>query len=124
MHVRTDVPYCASCYQARPGQPHVDFDAAYDGPVLDAAAAMQIDDLVICHVCLGGAARLLGYVLDEDRPRLQQVEAEKVALRERAQAAESGAGEGAHGAGRRSATAWAGTPAEGAASCGLAVRCR
>jgi hypothetical protein len=89
MHVRTDVPYCASCYQARPGQPHVDFDAAYDGPVLDAAAAMQIDDLVICHVCLGGAARLLGYVLDEDRPRLQQVEAEKVALRERAQAAET-----------------------------------
>lgn len=89
MILRTDVPYCSSCYQAKPGQPHIDFEAAWDGPVLDAAAAAQIDDLVICADCLDGAARLLGYTRDEDRIRVEQVEAEKVALRERAQAAEA-----------------------------------
>lgn len=53
--------YCAACFQAKPGTAHVDFGAAYDGPVLaDAAGVRQsIDDMVVCAECVREAARVL-----------------------------------------------------------------
>lgn len=51
--------YCASCYQAEPVR-YVDFEAAYDGPVIPGAPAhVAIDDLVICENCLNEAFMLL-----------------------------------------------------------------
>jgi hypothetical protein len=83
-------PWCASCYQQNLEQRHVDFDAAYDGPVLegvDAAVKPQIDDLVVCESCLAEAARLLGWETvdtsrerERDRLTIQRVEAEKTAI--------------------------------------------
>jgi hypothetical protein len=59
-------PACASCFSQRPDAPHVDFGAYYDGPVLDGAKHMQIDDLVICEQCLTEAASLVGLTRQED----------------------------------------------------------
>jgi hypothetical protein len=53
--------YCAACFQAKPGSPHVDFGSAYDGPVLvdDAGVRQSIDDLVVCESCVRDATRVL-----------------------------------------------------------------
>lgn len=61
MHI-TQGAHCASCYGQYEKRKLVDFDAAYDGPVLDDDAhRVTIDDLVVCEECLGSAARLLGW---------------------------------------------------------------
>jgi hypothetical protein len=54
--------YCSACFGARPGEKHIDFEAAYDGPVInsDAGIKVAIDDLVICEKCLIAAASLIG----------------------------------------------------------------
>lgn len=54
-------PFCASCLQAGPEKRYVDFDAAYDGPVmtLPDGRKQPIDDLVICEGCLQEAFDLL-----------------------------------------------------------------
>jgi predicted Rdx family selenoprotein len=54
-------PFCASCFQAGSDKRYVDFDAAYDGPVLELPDGRKqtIDDLVICETCLAEAFRLL-----------------------------------------------------------------
>jgi hypothetical protein len=52
-------PYCASCFQQEAVR-YVDFEAAYDGPVIPGSPAnIPIDDLVICEKCLGTAFNLL-----------------------------------------------------------------
>lgn len=51
-------PYCASCFQ-RPKGRCVDFEAAYDGPVIPGSPHIPVDDLVICEDCLGEAFALL-----------------------------------------------------------------
>lgn len=59
-------PYCAACYQAKPGETHVDFGAATDGPMLPALDGVvgvvghSVDDVVICATCIGHAAKLIG----------------------------------------------------------------
>lgn len=56
-------PACASCYGQYPERLHVDFGAAFDGPVLfgkEGATQAQVDELVICDECLRAAAALLG----------------------------------------------------------------
>jgi hypothetical protein len=53
-------PACASCFSQQPDMPHVDFGAYFDGPVLDGAKHIQVDDLVICEQCLTEAASILG----------------------------------------------------------------
>lgn len=62
----TDVApaYCASCFDQKPGMLHVDFGAAFDGPVIDSGNGMKqcIDDLIVCADCLDTAARLAGYL--------------------------------------------------------------
>lgn len=52
-------PYCASCFNAV-DEPHVDFEAAYDGPVIPGTPVpVPVDDLVICESCLEEAFNLL-----------------------------------------------------------------
>jgi len=50
--------YCASCYQQDPVR-YVDFEAAYDGPVIPGSPRVTVDDLIICENCLGSAFALL-----------------------------------------------------------------
>lgn len=60
----TAPPHCAGCYDQKPGERHVDMEAAYDGPVIAGAdpnhPSTQIDDLVLCEGCIREAARLVG----------------------------------------------------------------
>lgn len=65
----TETPaYCSACFSQNPQLRHVDFDAAWDGPVLDHESGIKqvIDDLILCEECIGAAARLLGYVPASD----------------------------------------------------------
>lgn len=83
----TDMPpYCASCAQQKPGELYIDFDSAFDGPVLNRedGIAMQIDDLIICAACLREAANLLGLVdPDETAETLEKARRELLQLRDR-----------------------------------------
>lgn len=52
-------PYCASCFQKPEGR-CVDFEAAYDGPVVPGTPEpVPVDDLIICESCLGEAFALI-----------------------------------------------------------------
>jgi hypothetical protein len=51
-------PYCASCFNKPEGR-CVDFEAAYDGPVIPGAVATPVDDLIICEDCLKEAFDVL-----------------------------------------------------------------
>ena len=55
-------PHCSSCFQAKPQMEHVDFGAAWDGPVVPGEGVVQhvIDDLIICRRCLEEAGLLIG----------------------------------------------------------------
>ena len=59
-------PHCSGCFQQKPEQTHVDFGAAYDGPVVPAlegsvgVVGHVIEDLILCEDCLGTAAALVG----------------------------------------------------------------
>jgi hypothetical protein len=53
--------HCSSCFSAKPTQAHVDFGAAWDGPVIGEGVTMHvIDDLIICSDCLVRAGTLIG----------------------------------------------------------------
>jgi hypothetical protein len=54
-------PFCSACFQAGPEKRYIDFDAAYDGPVItmEDGRKQPIDDLVICEECLQAAFDLL-----------------------------------------------------------------
>lgn len=63
--------HCAACYGAYTDRRHVDFEASYDGPIVEGGYAgedgrvethipVSIDDLIICDKCLTDAARLIG----------------------------------------------------------------
>lgn len=56
--------YCAACHGQYPKRKHVDFEAYYDGPVINEEnnIKMGIDDLVLCEECLSNAAMLIGMV--------------------------------------------------------------
>jgi hypothetical protein len=57
---------CSSCFGQYTGRRHVDFGAAWDGPMVppDQSVAggtmVSVDDLVICEECLRFAATLIG----------------------------------------------------------------
>jgi hypothetical protein len=58
---------CSSCGGQYVDRQHVDFNAAWDGPVMDTSQVagmvrVSIDELVICDECLRAAAKLLGLV--------------------------------------------------------------
>lgn len=54
----TRPPYCAACFQ-HPEEDCIDFEAAYDGPVIPGSPTMTVDDLIICKSCLTAAATML-----------------------------------------------------------------
>lgn len=73
--------HCSSCFVQKPDARHVDFDAAWDGPVInegdkDSPAFVSIDELIICEDCLRDAGALV-----ELRPA-GRVEQERDELRE------------------------------------------
>jgi hypothetical protein len=62
---------CSACYLAQPELRHVDFEAAWDGPMFPDGVAnadgeiadhvpVSIDDLIICEHCLCAAAAHVG----------------------------------------------------------------
>jgi hypothetical protein len=52
-------PFCACCFQPPQGR-SVDFEAAYDGPVIPGTPEpIPVDDLVICENCLQEAFVIL-----------------------------------------------------------------
>lgn len=59
--------FCAACHGRPEGARYIDFEAYYDGPVINEdGIKLTIDDLVICDQCLGAAARLIGFVEASD----------------------------------------------------------
>lgn len=90
-------PYCAACYQAKPGETHVDFGAATDGPMLaplEGAVGVighSVDDIVICSTCIAEAARLVGLEnAAELREQLDAANATNDTLHERLDSQRSG----------------------------------
>jgi hypothetical protein len=71
--------HCASCYNQQPQMVHVDFMAAYDGPVIPGSPPVSIDDLVVCEICVKAAGRVLG-MKEADEP--SEVEKLKEQLKE------------------------------------------
>jgi hypothetical protein len=62
---------CSACHLSQPNLRHVDFQAAYDGPMFPGGVAgadgeitdavpVSIDDLIICERCLCAAAAHVG----------------------------------------------------------------
>jgi hypothetical protein len=68
MKLASSITYCASCHGQYLDRKHVDFDAYYDGPVIDTAGDIKvsIDDLIICDECLKNAGALVGLFPAED----------------------------------------------------------
>ena len=56
----TTPAYCTSCYTQDTSLRHVDFEAAYDGPVIPGTPEpVPVDDLVICERCIAEAFDIL-----------------------------------------------------------------
>jgi hypothetical protein len=63
MKLAERVTYCAACHGQYLERDHVDFEAYYDGPVIegtDHGYVMTVDDLIICDKCLSDAGKLVG----------------------------------------------------------------
>lgn len=65
--------YCSCCFEQKPGAVHVDYQVAWDGPVINEdGLRVPIDDLYLCQGCIEeGYAKLrqrLGY---KEIPRLK-----------------------------------------------------
>lgn len=66
----TPPPFCAACHCQNGELRHVDFEAYYDGPVMEGVSYKQpIDDLIICENCLQAAATLVGMVNNKQMRR-------------------------------------------------------
>jgi len=73
-------PFCACCFQ-RPQGRCVDFEAAYDGPVIPGTPEpVPVDDLIICEDCLAEAFTILDpQGLKETIAELEQIVTDQVA---------------------------------------------
>ena len=87
----TAPPHCSGCFAQKPAESHVDFESAWDGPVLQAhgggQSAVAIDDLILCETCLRSAGALLPDVETDDevaalRERLADLEAKHATVSE------------------------------------------
>ena len=78
---------CAGCHGQHPDRSHVDFRAAIDGPVINAADPRvgRIDWVVLCEKCVTRAFELL----PEQRLERENLQRTIDQLRERAEAAEN-----------------------------------
>ncbi len=66
---------CSACFGQYVDRLHVDFSAAFDGPVLygkDGSTLAAVDELVICDECMRAAAKVLG--LEEPGDMVDQIE--------------------------------------------------
>lgn len=75
--------YCSSCFQQKPQERHIDFEAYWDGPVIDGSVKVAIDDLVLCAKCVEDAAKLLGYTAgaeDKLEAKAEEIKALKAKL--------------------------------------------
>lgn len=81
IHLTTTPPVvCSSCGGQYPHRRHVDFGAAWDGPMISLGSEEQgiighsVDDLIVCEDCLKDAAELVGFgdvtALEESRRAL------------------------------------------------------
>lgn len=79
MRLADPIPsHCSACFQQFPGVRHVDFEVAYDGPVIPGSPPVAIDDLIVCEPCLTSAGRVLGLVRDDEVvARAEQAEADR-----------------------------------------------
>lgn len=68
MRVADTPPHaCSACFQSKPQMTHVDFEVAWDGPVIEGGMRVNdelvshvpqpIDDLVVCKDCLADAVQ-------------------------------------------------------------------
>lgn len=85
---QTTPPYCAACFSHPDGR-SVDFEAAYDGPVIPGSPeAIPVDDLVICERCLSEAFAILDpQGLQETIRELEQVvrdQADEISAKDKA----------------------------------------
>lgn len=72
-------PYCSSCFGQYPDRQHVDFEAYWDGPVINGSVKVAIDDLIVCENCVKRAAELLGMTEGaEDKLAKQRSEIERL----------------------------------------------
>ncbi len=72
--------HCSSCFGQYVDRRHVDFEAAWDGPVIHDGVMtdegvtnripVSIDELVICEECLTHGAKLLGLKDGQENVRL------------------------------------------------------
>lgn len=65
MKLRDTPPtYCSACFNQNVELQHVDFEAYWDGPVLDMEGSIKvpIDDLVLCETCLSAGAMIIGMI--------------------------------------------------------------
>lgn len=76
-------PYCSVCFGSVPDRRFVDFEVAWDGPVLGATAehhGQPIDDLIVCESCLKIAFQVLD--LDQNSEAIERLETELVEARD------------------------------------------
>jgi hypothetical protein len=68
MKIADSITYCSSCHGQYLERKHVDFEAYYDGPVIDTEGDIKvsIDNLIICSECLKNAGALVGLFPAED----------------------------------------------------------
>ncbi len=76
-------PFCAGCYGQYPALRHVDYESAWDGPMLNAedGIRMTVDELVMCEECIKAGARLVGMSDALDVQENEQLRAEVGELR-------------------------------------------
>lgn len=89
----TRASLCAACFGAKTDVPHVDFEAAYEGPTLTHpdGTPQTIDDLIICEPCIREAAQALALTVDPIGPVQRErdaAQAEAKAWREYAEGLE------------------------------------
>jgi hypothetical protein len=75
-HAISIPPFCSSCFNRPDESQWVDFEAAYDGPVIPGTPAnVPLDDLILCENCVKEAARLVGMVHDDEaKARITELE--------------------------------------------------
>ena len=80
---------CTGCHGQYPDRVHVDFNSAFEGPVIDSAnpRTTRIDWLVLCEDCVRTAHRVLPN--DERDDEIERLNRQVAQLRQRAEEAET-----------------------------------
>lgn len=88
--------HCSSCFQQKPTMRHIDFGAAWDGPVLPdehsnivGIVGATIDDLIICEDCLRIAGERIGLIDASELRALAVLEQANGALHQRVEQLEA-----------------------------------